>query len=154
MRPSMFKTLTVWASALWSVDLQLHSTVLCLHHKSNHHRAQRGTLLYIWLQPVIGYTPCSRSRWRCPDCLTCPQNDTLSCSPPSALRMLEEYVDLQPGDAVIQNGANSAVGQVGRRVQSRRTASLIGISNFSARALCLKSFTIASLQPCGWQPPA
>lgn len=44
------------------------------------------------------------------------KSDILTCSPPSALRMLEEYVDLQPGDAVIQNGANSAVGQVGRRV--------------------------------------
>ena len=32
-------------------------------------------------------------------------------SPPTALRMLEEYVALQPGDTVIQNGANSAVGR-------------------------------------------
>lgn len=32
-------------------------------------------------------------------------------SPPSALRMLEEFVDLQPGDVVVQNAANSAVGQ-------------------------------------------
>ena len=33
------------------------------------------------------------------------------CSPPTALRMLEEFVALQPGDTVIQNGANSAVGR-------------------------------------------
>ena len=33
------------------------------------------------------------------------------CSPPTALRMLEEYVALQPGDTVVQNGANSAVGR-------------------------------------------
>jgi len=32
-------------------------------------------------------------------------------SPPTALRMLEEYVALQPGDTVVQNGANSAVGR-------------------------------------------
>lgn len=32
--------------------------------------------------------------------------------PPSALGMLEGFVKLQPGDTVVQNGANSAVGQV------------------------------------------
>lgn len=32
-------------------------------------------------------------------------------SPPSALRMLEEFVQLQHGDVVVQNAANSAVGQ-------------------------------------------
>ena len=36
----------------------------------------------------------------------------LHCSPPSALRMLDEFVDLSEGDVVVQNGANSAVGQV------------------------------------------
>ncbi len=34
------------------------------------------------------------------------------CSPPTALRMLEEFVDLKEGDVIVQNGANSAVGQV------------------------------------------
>ena len=33
------------------------------------------------------------------------------CSPVSAMRMLEEFVDLEPEDVVIQNGANSAVGR-------------------------------------------
>ena len=33
------------------------------------------------------------------------------CSPVSAMRMLEEYVDLESGDVVVQNGANSAVGR-------------------------------------------
>ena len=35
-----------------------------------------------------------------------------ACSPPSAMRMLEEFVQLTKGDVVLQNGANSAVGQV------------------------------------------
>lgn len=37
---------------------------------------------------------------------------TLCINPPSALAMLENFVDLKPGDVVIQNGANSAVGQM------------------------------------------
>ena len=36
----------------------------------------------------------------------------VSCSPPTALHLLEDFVDLQEGDVVIQNGANSIVGQV------------------------------------------
>lgn len=34
----------------------------------------------------------------------------MKANPPTALLMLDEYVDLQPGDWVIQNAANSAVG--------------------------------------------
>ena len=36
---------------------------------------------------------------------------TLCVNPPTALRMLSDFVELKPGDTVIQNGANSAVGQ-------------------------------------------
>lgn len=36
---------------------------------------------------------------------------TMSVNPVSAMRMLEEFVDLDTGDVVIQNGANSAVGR-------------------------------------------
>lgn len=36
---------------------------------------------------------------------------TLTVNPPSAYRMLKDYVSLHEGDTVIQNGANSAVGQ-------------------------------------------
>lgn len=36
---------------------------------------------------------------------------TLALNPSSAYRMLKDYVTLQPNDVVIQNGANSAVGQ-------------------------------------------
>jgi hypothetical protein len=34
-------------------------------------------------------------------------------SPPTALSLLERFASLQPGDVVAQNGATSAVGQVG-----------------------------------------
>mmetsp|Transcript_12320 Transcript_12320/g.24453 ORF Transcript_12320/g.24453 Transcript_12320/m.24453 type:complete len:353 (-) Transcript_12320:18-1076(-) len=36
---------------------------------------------------------------------------TLAVSPCTALRMLTDFVDLSPGDVVVQNGANSSVGQ-------------------------------------------
>lgn len=36
---------------------------------------------------------------------------TLQVNPPTAYRMLKDFVHLRPGDTVIQNGANSAVGQ-------------------------------------------
>ncbi|EYU18895.1 hypothetical protein ABFS82_04G188800 [Erythranthe guttata] len=36
---------------------------------------------------------------------------TITVNPLTALRMLEDFVDLKPGDAVVQNGATSIVGQ-------------------------------------------
>lgn len=36
---------------------------------------------------------------------------TVTVNPATAFRMLRDFVQLNPGDAVIQNGANSAVGQ-------------------------------------------
>lgn len=36
----------------------------------------------------------------------------INVNPPTAYRMLKDFADLNPGDIVIQNGANSAVGQV------------------------------------------
>ncbi|KAI8819495.1 uncharacterized protein EV422DRAFT_534946 [Fimicolochytrium jonesii] len=36
---------------------------------------------------------------------------TISVNPCTAYRMLKDFVDLKPGDVVIQNGANSGVGQ-------------------------------------------
>uniref|UniRef100_T1H319 Enoyl-[acyl-carrier-protein] reductase, mitochondrial n=1 Tax=Megaselia scalaris TaxID=36166 RepID=T1H319_MEGSC len=35
----------------------------------------------------------------------------INVNPPTAYRMLKDFVSLQPGDTVIQNGSNSAVGQ-------------------------------------------
>lgn len=36
---------------------------------------------------------------------------TITVNPPTAYRMLKDFISLAPGDTVIQNGANSAVGQ-------------------------------------------
>lgn len=36
---------------------------------------------------------------------------TATINPATALSMLEKFEDLQPGDVVVQNGANSAVGK-------------------------------------------
>lgn len=36
---------------------------------------------------------------------------TITVNPPTAYRMLRDFVNLKPGDTVIQNGANSAVGE-------------------------------------------
>ncbi|KAJ1354739.1 hypothetical protein KIN20_011749 [Parelaphostrongylus tenuis] len=39
------------------------------------------------------------------------QSCSIQVNPPTAYRMLKDFVDLKPGDTVIQNGANSAVGR-------------------------------------------
>lgn len=36
---------------------------------------------------------------------------TFQVNPPTAYRMLSDFIDLKPGDLVVQNGANSAVGR-------------------------------------------
>lgn len=46
-----------------------------------------------------------------PEGLTDDAAATLCINPPTALCMLEQFVDLAPGDVVAQNGATSAVGQ-------------------------------------------
>lgn len=38
---------------------------------------------------------------------------TISVNPCTAYRMLKDFESLKPGDCVIQNGGNSAVGQSG-----------------------------------------
>lgn len=43
--------------------------------------------------------------------LSIAQAATLSINPGTAYRMLKDFVDLKPGDFVVQNGANSGVGQ-------------------------------------------
>ncbi|RKP27684.1 hypothetical protein SYNPS1DRAFT_12310 [Syncephalis pseudoplumigaleata] len=45
------------------------------------------------------------------EALTLLQAATLSVNPCTAYRMLKDFVDLAPGEVVLQNGANSAVGQ-------------------------------------------
>ncbi|EMD39037.1 hypothetical protein CERSUDRAFT_81807 [Gelatoporia subvermispora B] len=45
---------------------------------------------------------------------------TIIVNPPTAYNMLREFVDLKEGDWVVQNGANSAVGQVVIQIAARR----------------------------------
>lgn len=46
-----------------------------------------------------------------PEGLPLPEVATVTVNPCTAYRMLKDFVNLQPGDTVIQNGANSACGQ-------------------------------------------
>ncbi|KIP09981.1 hypothetical protein PHLGIDRAFT_66541 [Phlebiopsis gigantea 11061_1 CR5-6] len=45
---------------------------------------------------------------------------TLTVNPPTAYNMLHDFVDLQEGDWVLQNGANSAVGQMVIQIAAQR----------------------------------
>lgn len=48
--------------------------------------------------------------FKVPNNLSLPGAATLSVNPPTIYRMLKDFVNLMPGDTVIQNGANSACG--------------------------------------------
>ncbi|GAB4818504.1 hypothetical protein N2152v2_005550 [Parachlorella kessleri] len=52
---------------------------------------------------------------------------TMVVNPPTALRLLEEFVTLEAGDTVIQNGANSAVGKVIIQVARSRGINTINV---------------------------
>lgn len=52
---------------------------------------------------------------------------TLTVNPPSAYRMLCDYVHLKEGDTVIQNGANSAVGQFVAQICKIRGINCVGV---------------------------
>uniref|UniRef100_A0A7G3B8L3 Putative zn2+-binding dehydrogenase nuclear receptor binding factor-1 n=1 Tax=Lutzomyia longipalpis TaxID=7200 RepID=A0A7G3B8L3_LUTLO len=55
----------------------------------------------------------SASDWfRIPPSMDTVAAATLTVNPPTAYRMLRDFVALKPGDTVLQNGANSAVGQL------------------------------------------
>uniref|UniRef100_A0A1D1ZY53 enoyl-[acyl-carrier-protein] reductase n=1 Tax=Auxenochlorella protothecoides TaxID=3075 RepID=A0A1D1ZY53_AUXPR len=61
------------------------------------------------------------SNWlRVPPTLSPEAACALSINPPTALLMLRDYVDLAPGDVVIQNGGNSAVGRLVSQLAARR----------------------------------
>ena len=51
----------------------------------------------------------------------------LKANPPSAMLMLRDYVDMEPGDWVIQNAANSAVGRHVIRLARARGLRSIGV---------------------------
>ncbi|XP_059607992.1 enoyl-[acyl-carrier-protein] reductase, mitochondrial [Phlebotomus argentipes] len=54
--------------------------------------------------------PCN-ALFRVPKSLGAVEASTLTVNPTTAYRMLKDFADLKPGDTVLQNGANSAVGQ-------------------------------------------
>lgn len=65
---------------------------------------RRGT----WAQQV---TMPTRELVKVPSGIDIHQAAMLAVNPPSAFLMLRDFVDLQPGDWVVQNAANSAVGR-------------------------------------------
>lgn len=77
-----------------------------------HPLCSQKNLLYVHLPRLA--SPLPRLTSACP-----------ACSPPTALAMLENFVQLRPGDTVIQNGATSAVGQVGARLKLDNGACLV-----------------------------
>ncbi|OCH93708.1 NAD(P)-binding protein [Obba rivulosa] len=52
---------------------------------------------------------------------------TITVNPPTAYNMLREFVDLKEGDWIIQNGANSAVGQAVIQIAARRGINTINL---------------------------
>ncbi|KAL5531318.1 hypothetical protein ACEPAG_4195 [Sanghuangporus baumii] len=48
------------------------------------------------------------------------QGATMSVNPPTAYNMLNNFVELRPGDWIVQNGANSAVGQAVIQIAAHR----------------------------------
>ncbi|KAF8957439.1 hypothetical protein BDZ97DRAFT_1924592 [Flammula alnicola] len=61
------------------------------------------------------------------DSLTEAQAATMTVNPPTAYNMLSDFVELKPGDWVIQNGANSAVGQAVIQVAAARGLKTINL---------------------------
>ena len=51
----------------------------------------------------------------------------LAVNPCTAVRLLEDFVDLQPGDTIVQNGANSTVGHCIYQMARQRGIQTINI---------------------------
>ena len=72
-----------------------------------------------WVVPAVAsfgtwrmVTVCSSSEvMKIPNDISVVSAATLAVNPPTAYRMLVDFVKLSPGDCIIQNGANSGVGQ-------------------------------------------
>jgi trans-2-enoyl-CoA reductase len=65
---------------------------------------------------------------------------TFSVNPGTAYRMLHDYVNLKAGDTVIQNGANSAVGQNVIQMCKARGISTVNIVRKRDNIADLKKF--------------
>lgn len=62
-----------------------------------------------------------------PNDISIPQAATFSLNPPTAYVMLKEFINLEPGDTVILNAANSAVGQIIHQLCKKWGINSIGI---------------------------
>ena len=71
--------------------------------------------------------------YRVPSDLPLSTAATLSINPPTALRLLEEFVDLKPNDTIVHTGGNSATGKY--IIQLARNMGLHSISVIRARPL-------------------
>lgn len=69
-------------------------------------KQQSGTWMSERIVPVVDVAKVPRR-----EALTEAQAATLTVNPPTAYNMLHDFVELKEGDWVVQNGANSAVGQ-------------------------------------------
>ncbi|XP_055693065.1 enoyl-[acyl-carrier-protein] reductase, mitochondrial [Lutzomyia longipalpis] len=77
---------------------------------------------------------------RVPKTLGVAEASTLTVNPPTAYRMLRDFVALKPGDTVLQNGANSAVGQVVIQLCRKWGFKSVGIVRNRAEIEDLRSF--------------
>lgn len=93
----------------------------CLQFQLRRHATPTYNLhTQVWVLPPVGggfgtwrthaVAPASSLRL-CPSGLTLEAAAQLSVNPVTALRLLTDFVELKPGDVVIQNAANSAVGR-------------------------------------------
>jgi trans-2-enoyl-CoA reductase len=64
---------------------------------------------------------------RCPSGLSVPQAATLSVNPLTALRLLADFATLLPGDVVVQNGANGAVGRLVTQMGRERNLRVVSL---------------------------
>lgn len=62
----------------------------------------------------------AKETWPLPEGLTLEQAAGITVNPPTAWRMLEDFVKLEPGDWIAQNAANSAVGRCAIQVARHR----------------------------------
>ncbi|MCC5789496.1 MAG: 2-enoyl thioester reductase domain-containing protein [Opitutales bacterium] len=65
--------------------------------------------------------------WPVPKDLPVEQASMSFVNPPTALRLLEDFVDLQPGDWMIQNAGNSAVGFAVNQLAAQRGIKVVNL---------------------------
>lgn len=77
-----------------------------------------------------------------PYALPLPEAATLTVNPCTAYRMLKDFIKLQPGDCVIQNGANSSVGQAVHQLCKYYGLKSVGIVRDRKDIVLLKQYLL------------